>query len=50
LIFDLLAEGYSIDEVNSFYPHINTEDIKASIKYAAKLCHSREMVEPFEVI
>lgn len=49
LILDLLAEEYSIEEINGFYTHINAEDIKACIKYAAKLCQSGETVEPFGV-
>jgi uncharacterized protein (DUF433 family) len=38
LIVSLIAEGESIDAIIKDYPSLTANDIKAAIKYAAKLC------------
>jgi len=41
VILDNLAEGLSVEETIKSYPSLNTEDVKASIAYAAELAHER---------
>lgn len=38
LILSLVAEGASEEDIIKDYPSLTVEDIKAAIKYAAKLC------------
>lgn len=38
LIVSLIAEGENIETIIKDYPSITPDDIKAAIKYAAKLC------------
>jgi uncharacterized protein (DUF433 family) len=38
MIVSLVGEGVSIDEIIKDYPSLTPEDIKASVKYASKLC------------
>jgi len=38
LIVSLISEGESIESIIKDYPSITCNDIKAAIKYAAKLC------------
>jgi len=38
LIVSLISEGESIESIIKDYPSITYNDIKAAIKYAAKLC------------
>ncbi|APC08579.1 DUF433 domain-containing protein [Neomoorella thermoacetica] len=47
LILDLISEGYSFEEIIKLYPHLTTEDIKACIRYAAKLCRAGEIEETY---
>ncbi|CEP69398.1 Protein of unknown function DUF433 [Moorella glycerini] len=49
LILDLLSEGYSFDEIIKLYPHLTSEDIKACMRYAAKLCRVGEIEESYGV-
>jgi len=37
LIVSLVAEGVSVNEIVKDYPSLSPEDIKAAVKYAAKL-------------
>lgn len=37
LIVSLVAEGVSVNEILKDYPSLSPEDIKAAVKYAAKL-------------
>ena len=38
LIVSLVAEGESIESIIQDYPSLTSEDIKAAIHYAARLC------------
>ncbi|RMI09213.1 MAG: DUF433 domain-containing protein [Calditrichaeota bacterium] len=38
LIVSLIAEGESMESILRDYPSLTPEDIKAALKYAAKLC------------
>jgi len=38
LIVSLVGEGASIEEIIKDYPSLTEEDIRAAIKYAARLC------------
>jgi len=38
LIVSLVADGENTESIIADYPSITPEDIKAAIKYAAKLC------------
>ena len=38
LIVSLIAEGEDIETIIKDYPSITPDDIKAAIKYAARLC------------
>jgi uncharacterized protein (DUF433 family) len=38
LIVSLIAEGENIETIIKDYPSITPDDIKAAIKYAARLC------------
>ena len=44
LIFSLIAEGEDTESVIRDYPSITYDDIKAAIKYAAKLCEYNETI------
>jgi len=37
LIVSLVAEGVSVNEIVKDYPSLSPEDIRAAVKYAAKL-------------
>lgn len=47
LILDLLSEGYSFEDILRLYSHLTPEDIKACIRYAAKLCRAEEIEESY---
>ena len=47
-IVDLLAQGWSEDEVLRNYPGLNREDIKACLSYASAVLHA-ERVYPLTV-
>ncbi len=38
LVVSLVAEGESIENIIRNYPSLTTDDIKAAVHYAAKLC------------
>lgn len=38
MIVSLVAEGVSVEEIIKDYSSLTTEDIKAAVKYASKLC------------
>ncbi len=38
LILSLVAEGVSVEDIIKDYPSLNAGDVKAAIKYAAKIC------------
>ncbi len=42
LILDLLAAGYDLKKITEAYPTLTEEDVKAAIKYAAKIMGSGE--------
>ena len=46
-IVDLLAAGWSHEQILENYPHLTREDIQACLSYASELLHS-EKVFPLE--
>jgi len=47
-IVDLLAQGWSEEEILRNYPGLTTEDIKACLRYASTVLHA-EKVYPLKV-
>lgn len=47
-ILDLLAEGWSYEEIERNYPSLTSEDIQAALHYAAEAL-KRERVYPLAV-
>ena len=47
LIIDLLAAGWSNDQILENYPGVTVEDIRACLSYAGELLHE-EKVYPLE--
>ncbi len=47
-IIDLLAQGWSQEEILRNYPGLTTEDISACLRYASYILHA-EKVYPLEV-
>lgn len=45
LIMRKMADGYNIEELVKDYPHLSTEQIKASLEYAADLIANEEVHE-----
>ncbi len=41
VILDALAEGLTPDEVRDHFPHLEIEDIRAALAYAAELAEQR---------
>ena len=41
LILDLLASGYSIEQILEEYPYINEDDIRACIAYGAEMTREK---------
>jgi uncharacterized protein (DUF433 family) len=41
LMLDFLAEGMSVQEILSEYPHLEEEDIRACIAYGAEMARER---------
>jgi uncharacterized protein (DUF433 family) len=46
-VVDLLAAGWSHEQILENYPHLTREDIQACLSYASELLHS-EKVFPLE--
>ena len=46
-VVDLLAPGWSHEQILENYPHLTREDIQACLSYASELLHS-EKVFPLE--
>ncbi|MCP4549185.1 MAG: DUF433 domain-containing protein [bacterium] len=38
LIVSLIADGENVESITQDYPSISSDDIRAAMKYAAKLC------------
>jgi uncharacterized protein (DUF433 family) len=47
-VVDLLAAGWSIEQILENYPHLTREDIQACLSYASELLHS-ERIFPLEL-
>lgn len=47
-IVDLLAAGWTHEQILENYPHIQREDIRACLAYAAELLHEEHVV-PLEL-
>ncbi len=47
-LVDLLAEGWSNDQILKNYPHLSADDIQAALHYAAEMLKS-ERVYPLTV-
>ena len=43
LIVDLLAQGWSEEEILKNYPELTREDLQASLKYASAVMHSEKV-------
>jgi len=48
-IVDLLAAGWTNEQILDNYPNIRQEDIQACLAYAAELLHTEHVV-PLEVV
>ena len=48
LILDMLAEGMSVAEIISEYPHLKEEEIRAAIAYGAEMSRDRFVDIPLE--
>ena len=48
LVLDLLAGGWSIDDVIQEYPGLERADVHACIAYSAELARERHIDVPFE--
>lgn len=48
LILDLLAEGWSFEEIRTNYPGVEDEDIRACIAYGAEMSRERYVDIPSE--
>jgi uncharacterized protein (DUF433 family) len=46
-VVDLLAAGWSQEQILENYPHLTREDIQACLSYASELLHS-EKIFPLE--
>ena len=44
LILELLANGWSVDDILREYPHLTREDVLAAIRYAAKVLREEIIV------
>lgn len=47
LVIDLLAAGWTQEQILNSYPHLTLEDVRACLAYAGELLHS-EKVFPLE--
>jgi uncharacterized protein (DUF433 family) len=47
-VVDLLAAGWSVEQILENYPHLTREDIQACLSYASELLHS-ERIFPLEL-
>jgi uncharacterized protein (DUF433 family) len=47
VVIDLLAAGWTQEQILDSYPNLTTEDIRACLAYASELLHS-EKVFPLE--
>jgi len=45
IYFELLSNGWSIDDILKEYPHLSREDILAAIRYAARLLRDEVVVK-----
>ena len=48
LILDMLAEGMTVAEILSEYPHLKEEEIRAAIAYGAEMSRERFVDIPLE--
>lgn len=46
LLLDLLADGMSVEEVLTEYPHLAEEDVRAAIAYGAEMSRERYVEVP----
>jgi uncharacterized protein (DUF433 family) len=49
LILDMLASGMTIEELLEEYPHLEIDDIRATIAYGAEMSRERYVEIPLEV-
>jgi uncharacterized protein (DUF433 family) len=47
LVVDLLAKGWTQEQILDSYPHLTVEDIRACLSYATEVLHS-ERVYPLQ--
>jgi len=43
LVVDLLASGWTQEQILASYPHLTAEDIRACLAYASELLHSEKV-------
>ena len=43
LVVDLLAAGWSHEQILASYPHLSEEDIRACLAYASELLHEEKV-------
>ena len=46
LVLDYLADGYSVGDILSDFPHLTAEDISAALEYASQLAREPAPVSP----
>ena len=44
-ILELIANGWSIDDILREYPHLTREDVLAAVKYAARVLREEVVVK-----
>lgn len=45
LILELIANGWTVDDILKEYPHLTREDVLAAVKYAAKVLREEIVVK-----
>jgi uncharacterized protein (DUF433 family) len=43
LVIDLLARGWSVEQILQEYPHLTAEDIRACLAYASEMLQSEKV-------
>ena len=43
LVIDLLARGWSVEQILQEYPHLTAEDIRACLGYASEMLQSEKV-------
>ncbi len=43
LVLDLMAQGWTNDQILASYPHLTAEDLRACFAYASQILHSERV-------